>query len=101
MEFNFVSRDEFIPVQKTLEEIAKQFKVFMEEKDWKVYSNDEAAMLLGVSKRTLQNWRDKGLISYHQIGSKIYYSKEAIQQFLNENRREAFAKEAKGGARGN
>ena len=44
--------------------------------------NNDAATLLKVSKRTLQDWRNDGLIGFSQIGSKIYYSRAEIDRFL-------------------
>jgi len=39
-----------------------------------------------VSERTLANWRLMGLISYSKIGSKIYYTKEDRDKFLENHK---------------
>ena len=37
--------------------------------------NGDAVMKeLGISKRTLQNYRDKGILPYSTIGGKFYYN---------------------------
>ena len=47
--------------------------------------NQELMQLLKISKRTAQHYRDSGLISFSQVGNKIYYRLKDIQQLLNEN----------------
>ena len=39
--------------------------------------------LMGVSQKTAQSWRDQGIISFSQIGSKIFYRKSDIIDMLN------------------
>ena len=52
--------------------------------------NEEASKLLKVSKRTLQTYRDSGEISFSQTGSKIYYRKSDIEEFLQKHYHKAF-----------
>ncbi|GAB3702442.1 hypothetical protein GCM10027592_31870 [Spirosoma flavus] len=92
---NILTREDLIPVEEKLEQLAQMYTALMRDKDWTVYTNKTAAILLGVSKRTLQNWRNEGVIPFTQIGSIVYYTREAIQQMLNENQKQAFAKKAK------
>jgi hypothetical protein len=55
------------------------------------YDNADAIQLLKVSRRTLQSWRDGGLISFSQVGSKIYYSLRDIQEFMQKNSKPSFS----------
>ncbi len=41
--------------------------------------------LLHVSKRTLQSYRDKGILPFSQIGAKIYYKARDIQKHLEKH----------------
>lgn len=50
------------------------------EKSW--MSGDETCKLLRISKRTLQNYRDKRVIPFSQIGRKIYYKYSDIVEYL-------------------
>ena len=43
--------------------------------------------LLGVSRRTTQNYRDRGLIPYYRLDGKILYAEEDIEIFLQFNYR--------------
>ncbi len=46
--------------------------------------NQDMCEMLNISKRTLQSYRDNGLIAYTQIDHKIYYKAEDVQRFINE-----------------
>lgn len=47
--------------------------------------NQEFLQIMNISKRTAQQWRDSGIISYSQIGAKIYYRFSDIEELLNKN----------------
>lgn len=47
----------------------------------------ETCLLLKVSKRTLQSYRDNGTLPFSQIGSKIYYKATDIDKHLEKNYR--------------
>jgi len=50
----------------------------------------EACHVLNVSKRTLQTYRDTGVLPFSQIGSKIYYKAVDIQAHLEKHYKPAF-----------
>lgn len=52
--------------------------------------NQEFLQLMNISKRTAQNWRDQGVISFSQVGSKIYYRMSDVQDLLDKNYKKAF-----------
>jgi len=47
--------------------------------------NQKLLHLLKISKRTAQNYRDKGFIPYSRIGSKFYYRLSDIHEILESN----------------
>jgi excisionase family DNA binding protein len=53
---------------------------------------EETCELLKVSKRTLQNYRDDGILTYSQVGGKVYFSSTAIEEHLKNHTRKAFRK---------
>lgn len=57
----------------------------------KLVTNDQLSELMQVSKRTLQNWRDEGLITYTQIGKKILYRMSDVQECIEKHQKHAFA----------
>lgn len=50
----------------------------------------EVAKLLKTCRRTLQEYRDAGRMSYIQLGGKILYRESDIERLLKEGYREAF-----------
>ena len=47
--------------------------------------NEAVCKRLGISKRTLQSYRDTGKISFSMIGHKCYYKESDITELLNAN----------------
>jgi len=56
------------------------------EKHNKIYTTEEVSKLLSVSKRTLQNYRDTGKMTFSQVGRKIYYQDIDIERFIKGNK---------------
>ena len=50
----------------------------------------EVSARLKVSRRTLQDYRNNGVIAYYQLGGKILYKESDIERMLAANYREAF-----------
>jgi len=46
-------------------------------------NNKEVCLMLNVSSRTLQNYRDEGILPFSQHGHKILYKLSDIQAHLN------------------
>ncbi len=47
-------------------------------------SGREVCALLGISIRSLQNYRDSGKLGYSQIGNKLYYKSADIERLVAE-----------------
>lgn len=47
-------------------------------------SGREVCALLGISIRSLQNYRDSGKLGYSQIGNKLYYKFADIERLIAE-----------------
>lgn len=47
-------------------------------------SGREVCVLLGISIRSLQNYRDSGKLGYSQIGNKLYYKSADIERLIAE-----------------
>ena len=65
----------------TLAEISH--KAFGEQSrhiDW--LHNGDVCKLLNISKRTLQHYRDTGVLSFSQIEHKCYYKREDVERLL-------------------
>ena len=53
-------------------------------------TDKEVSARLKVSRRTLQDYRNNGIIAYYQLGGKILYKESDIERMLAANYREAF-----------
>lgn len=82
MIFEFISKPEIIGLFKNLEDMIQGMAGSTYSGEHGVYDNDALCKKLKVSKRTLQNWRDEGLIEFSQIGHKIYYTEKGVHQML-------------------
>lgn len=51
----------------------------------KIYNTQSLETLLRVSSRTIQRWRDYGLIKFSAVGSKFYYFHTDVVEMLNNN----------------
>jgi hypothetical protein len=45
----------------------------------------EVIRALKISSRTLQNYRDRGIIPFSQVGHKIFYKASDIDKFMEEH----------------
>jgi len=48
--------------------------------------NEAVCKLLQISKRTLQSYRDNGIILFTQIGHKCYYRVSDLEQFISKSK---------------
>jgi len=53
-----------------------------------ILNNQELPILLKVSKKTLQKWRDTGIISFSKIGREIFYKLSDVIETLDAHRQE-------------
>lgn len=49
--------------------------------DW--LDNQDVCQILGISKRTLQTYRDNGTLAYTRIGHKMYYKAEDVNSIIS------------------
>ena len=68
---------------KGIEIIVKHYKPHLNGE--RFLSNHEVSKKLNVSLRTLQEWRDTGLISFIQIKGKIIYRQSDIDKLLRKH----------------
>lgn len=81
----------FNALTRMTDEIQKLVAVHKPSLNGESYLTDrEVSQRLKVSRRTLQDWRNEGKISYIMLGGKILYSESAIQQLLEKHYYKAF-----------
>jgi hypothetical protein len=72
--------DRFDSFTKKVESICEQ-KGNKNLQQW--IDNQDVCMLLNISKRTLQTYRDNGTLAYTQIGHKIFYKPEDVKRIIS------------------
>lgn len=87
-----IQSEAFQELVKKMDEI--QNKLTAKDKEPKEIwlDNQEFIQLLKISKRTAQHYRDTGLISFSQVGSKIYYRMNDVEELLKKHYNKAFKK---------
>lgn len=79
--------------QETLDEIMDVVRRAADNQDAKSAAKDdewltseEARKILGVSPKTWQNYRDRGIIPFSQTGRKIYVLRSDLDNYLKSHR---------------
>jgi len=78
-----IADDNYIKLEKKLSELINQLEINRLHDSIQVLENSQLKKCLNVSIKTLQHWRDNGIIGFSQIGTKIYYRISDIQVFLD------------------
>lgn len=92
MEAVILPKEQYLELLSRIDKI--QSALTEKQKDPKdvFLDNQEFLQLMNISKRTAQTWRDDGIISFSQVGSKIYYRMSDVQKLLDGNYNKAFKK---------
>jgi len=93
MEAIILSKEQFLEISGCLNEIRNRLDSKSQSPSEKFIDNQEFLMLMKISKRTAQTWRDEGKISFSQVGAKIYYKLSDVESLLNNHYKKAFARQ--------
>lgn len=72
---------------ETLQEIEQKAKDNTPNPETVWIDNAEFCQLLKISKRTSQNYRDRGIVDFSQIDSKVYYKLSDVYAMLEKHKR--------------
>ena len=50
----------------------------------KYYDNADMMQLFNVSSRTLQRWRDEGVVPFKKLGGKIFFLAQKVDQLMEQ-----------------
>ena len=92
MEVVTIQSQEFQELVNKLDAINNRLNSKEKEPKEKWLDNQELMLLLKISKRTAQHYRDTGLISFSQVGNKIYYKLSDVEELLKSHYNKAFKK---------
>ena len=48
----------------------------------KIYNNQDIKNLLDIKDKVLKKYRDEGILGFHRVGDKFWYTQEDIDKFL-------------------
>ena len=92
MEVITIQSEAFQELVKKMDEIQNKLTAKDKEPKEVWLDNQEFIQLMKISKRTAQHYRDTGLISFSQVGSKIYYRMNDVEELLKKHYNKAFKK---------
>lgn len=82
-----VPEEEWRNLHDTLEQIIDQItRRNADDSGSEWIESEDARKILGVSPKTWQNYRDKRIIPFSQIGRKIYVNRADLDAFLRKHR---------------
>ena len=90
MEAIILTKEQYTEIVTRLENITQQLNSKVGPKKETFLDNQEFLLLLKISKRTAQTWRDEGKISFSQVGNKIYYKLSDVEKLLTEHYNKSF-----------
>lgn len=92
MEAIILSKQHYLELLNKMDEIKSSLEGKPESTKNTFVDNQKFIELMNISKRTAQTWRDEGIVSFSQIGSKIYYRMSDVKTLLDKNYNSSFKK---------
>ncbi|OAV66180.1 Helix-turn-helix domain protein [Bacteroidales bacterium Barb6XT] len=92
MEVKAIEGNTFEMMKERFDEFTQRIKKLCGERkeDEQWMDNQDVCQLLQISKRTLQSYRDKGILAYSQTGHKCFYRVSDVEKLLTSLRQKAF-----------
>lgn len=92
MEVITIESKAFQDILTTLDAINTKLSLKNKQLSEQWLDNVELMKLLKISKRTAQHYRDNGLISFSQVGNKIYYKLSDVEELMKKHYNKSFSK---------
>ena len=70
-------------IEKLLRSLENRCTNFGMKERW--LDNQEVKQLLRISPRTLQSYRDKGILPFSKLGGKFFYRASDVEKLLEQN----------------
>lgn len=89
MDITNIEKETFEEMLSRLNSLAEEVELFCckysrkKPEEW--LDGQDVCLMLNISPRTLQAYRDSGKISFSQINYKIYYKLEDVNELINKN----------------
>ena len=86
--FKKVDNDAINDLIAALDNGINEIRNISECKDLTIHTNNEICDVLGIKEKLLRKYN--GLLSYSKCGDKYWYTQTDIEEFMTNNKREAF-----------
>ncbi|AZA56481.1 helix-turn-helix domain-containing protein [Chryseobacterium shandongense] len=73
-------KDELKALLELTENATQKYMSIFQKEQW--LDNQEVCLLMNITKRTLQTYKDKGLLPYSRLNRKNYYKHTDVQALL-------------------
>lgn len=87
MEYVAIEKSEYEQLLGSIKKTVTEIHAIAEEcsinSEW--VENGELAEILGLSKRQLQGYRERGVLGFSTIGRKIYYRRAEVEKLIKIN----------------
>ena len=87
MEYVAIEKSEYEQLLNSVMKTVTDIRTIAEEcsinSEW--VENSELAEILGLSKRQLQGYRERGVLGFSTIGRKIYYRRAEVEKLIKIN----------------
>lgn len=88
--FKKVDNDVVNDLIVTLDDSINELRNISDCKDLTIYTNKKICDVLDIKDKLLRKYRYNGLLSYSKCGDKYWYTQTDIEEFMANNKREAF-----------
>lgn len=92
MEAIILTKEQYNALATSIEEIKTKLDKQNKNPEEIFIDNQEFLLMMKISKRTAQTWRDEGKISFSQVGNKIYYKLADVEELLQKHYVKSFKK---------
>jgi hypothetical protein len=92
MEAIILSKEQYNALATSIEDIKAKLDKQNKNPEEIFVDNQEFLLMMKISKRTAQTWRDEGKISFSQVGNKIYYKLSDVEELLQKHYVKSFKK---------
>ena len=87
MEYVAIEKAEYEQLLNSVKKTVTDIRTIAEEcsinSEW--IENGELVEMLGLSKRQLQGYRERGVLGFSTIGRKIYYRRDDVERLIKNN----------------
>ena len=73
-------KNELWELLEMTENVVQKYTPIFKEEKW--LDNQEVCLMMNITKRTLQTYKDKGLLPYSRLNRKNYYKRSDVQALL-------------------